>query len=55
VVSSPALETLGWLAGIALLMVAALWTKRVLSRLEGAFFALSEIIRLILGILDFVG
>jgi cation:H+ antiporter len=51
VVSATALETLGWLAGITLLMVAALWTGRVLSRLEGALFALSEVARWILGIL----
>ncbi len=51
VVSATALETLAWLAGITLLMVAALWTERVLSRLEGAVFALSEIVRWILGVL----
>lgn len=51
VVSSTAIETLGWLAGVTLLMVAALWTGNVLSRLEGALFATSEIARWILGIL----
>ncbi|WP_207589747.1 calcium/sodium antiporter [Halomontanus rarus] len=51
VVNAAALETLAWLAGITLLMVAALWTRRVLSRLEGAVFALSEVARWILGIL----
>jgi len=50
-VSATALETLVWLAGITLLMVAALWTERVLSRLEGALFATSEVARWILGIL----
>ena len=51
VVSDTALETLAWLAGITLLMVAALWTGRVLSRLEGALFTTSEVVRWILGIL----
>ncbi|MFC7225241.1 calcium/sodium antiporter [Halalkalicoccus sp. GCM10025322] len=51
VVSGTALETLAWLAGITLLMVAALWTERVLSRLEGAFFATSEVVRWVLNIL----
>ncbi|SFL15642.1 cation:H+ antiporter [Halogranum rubrum] len=55
VVSSLALETLAWLAGISLLMVAALWTGRILSRLEGALLATSEIARWILGLLGLVG
>ena len=55
VVSATALGTLAWLAGIALLMVAALWTGRVLSRLEGALFTASEIARWILGILGLIG
>jgi cation:H+ antiporter len=54
-VSGTALETLVWLAGITLLMVAALWTKRELSRLEGALFTTSEIVRWILGIFGLVG
>lgn len=55
VVSGLALETLAWLAGISLLMVAALWTKRELSRKEGALFATSEIVRWILGIFGLLG
>lgn len=55
VVSGPALETLAWLAVISLLMVAALWTKRALSRLEGALFASSEVVRWILGVSGLVG
>jgi cation:H+ antiporter len=50
-VSVTALETLAWLAGITLLMVGALWTGRVLSRVEGALFTSSEIVRWVLGIL----
>ena len=51
VVSGTALGTLGWLAAITLLMVAALWTGRVLSRPEGGLFAASELARWVLGIL----
>ncbi|WP_336023076.1 calcium/sodium antiporter [Halobellus salinisoli] len=54
-VSGLALETVAWLAGISLLIVAALWTGRALSRLEGALFTTSEIARWILGILGLVG
>jgi cation:H+ antiporter len=43
--------TLAWLAGISLLMVAALSTGRVLSRLEGSFFAGSELVRWVVGLL----
>jgi cation:H+ antiporter len=50
-VSATALETLAWLAGITLLVIAALWTGRVLSRVEGALFTTSEIARWVLGIL----
>ena len=54
-VNGPALETLAWLAGVTVLMVAALWTGRQLSRAEGTLFAGSEIGRWILGIMGFVG
>ncbi|MCT9096976.1 calcium/sodium antiporter [Haloarchaeobius sp. HME9146] len=54
-VSGLALQTFAWLAGISLLLVAALWTGRVLSRLEGALLATSEIVRWTLGILGIVG
>jgi cation:H+ antiporter len=49
-VSGPALETFAWLAVVSLLMVAALWTGRVLSRLEGVLFTSLEVVRWILGI-----
>ena len=45
-----AIETLAWLAVITVLVVAALWTDRVLSRREGALFTCSEILRWIVGI-----
>lgn len=51
VVSGIALETLAWLAVVSGLVVAALWTDRVLSRLEGALFTASEIGRWALGLL----
>jgi cation:H+ antiporter len=53
-VSGPALETLVWLAGISLLVVAALRTGRVLSRLEGALLVTSEIARWVLGVLGVI-
>jgi len=55
VVSGSALETLAWLATITVLMVAALWTKRQLSRVEGVLFAGSEVLRWMLGILGVLG
>ncbi|MGB9955967.1 sodium:calcium antiporter [Haloferax prahovense] len=51
VVSEAALGTFAWLVAVTLLIVAALWTGRALSRLEGAFFATSEVTRWILGLL----
>jgi cation:H+ antiporter len=54
-VSATALETLAWLFGISVLVVAALWTKRELSRLEGGFLAASELARWALGLLGIVG
>lgn len=53
--SGAALETLAWLAVISLLMVAALWTERELSRLEGGLFVVSELIRWVLGIVGRLG
>ncbi|MBV0900511.1 calcium/sodium antiporter [Haloarcula salina] len=49
-VSATALETLAWLSGVTILLVAALWTGRVLSRLEGAVFTASEIARWTVGL-----
>ncbi|GAA0209897.1 calcium/sodium antiporter [Halobaculum roseum] len=54
-VSANALETLAWLAGVTVLMVAALWTGRQLSRPEGALFAGSEIGRWVLGLFGLLG
>ncbi|MFC6736697.1 sodium:calcium antiporter, partial [Halolamina salina] len=42
---------LAWLAAVSLVMVAALWTGRELSRLEGGLFAGSEVVRWVLGLL----
>ncbi|ELZ76803.1 calcium/sodium antiporter [Haloferax volcanii] len=50
-VSASALGTFAWLVAVTLLIVAALWTGRVLSRVEGAFFATSEVTRWILGLI----
>jgi cation:H+ antiporter len=50
-VSPSALSTLAWLVGISLLVVAALWTGRELSRAEGGLFAGSELVRWALGLL----
>jgi cation:H+ antiporter len=54
-VSGTALETLAWLAVVSVLMVAALWTKRQLSRIEGALFVGSELCRWALSILRVFG
>jgi cation:H+ antiporter len=54
-VSGTALETLAWLAAVTVLMVAALWTKRQLSRIEGALFAGSELCRWVLSLLRVFG
>ncbi|UIP00678.1 calcium/sodium antiporter [Halobaculum sp. CBA1158] len=54
-VSPAALETLAWLAVVSLVMVAALWTGRVLSRSEGALFVGSEVARWTLGLLGRFG
>ncbi|ELZ55306.1 MULTISPECIES: sodium:calcium antiporter [unclassified Haloferax] len=50
-VSASALGTFAWLVVVTLLIVAALWTGRVFSRVEGAFFATSEVTRWILGLI----
>lgn len=54
-VSGAALETTAWLAVTSVVMVAALWTGRNLSRLKGALFAISEAVRWVLGLLGLVG
>jgi cation:H+ antiporter len=55
VVSATAMETLAWLTVVTVLMIAALWTGRKLSRPEGAAFTGSEIARWLLGLLDLIG
>jgi cation:H+ antiporter len=50
-----ALESVAWLTVLAVVMVAALWTGRQLSRPEGALFATSEVGRWVLGLLGLVG
>ncbi|WP_372913038.1 calcium/sodium antiporter [Salinigranum sp.] len=49
------LESVAWLLVVAVVMVAALWTGRQLSRPEGALFAASEVGRWVLGLLGLVG
>ena len=50
-VNGAVLESIAWLTAVAVLMVAALWTGRQLSRPEGGLFALSELVRWALGLL----
>jgi cation:H+ antiporter len=54
-VGGGALETTAWLVVVSVVMVAALWTGRKLSRPEGALFALSEAVRWVLGLLGLLG
>ncbi len=54
-VPAAALESLAWLTAVVGVFVAALWSGRKLSRAEGGLFALSEILRWILGLLGIVG
>ena len=49
------LESVAWLVAVVLVMVAALWTGRRLSRWEGGLFAASEVGRWVLGLLGLVG
>ncbi|MXR40589.1 calcium/sodium antiporter [Halobaculum sp. WSA2] len=50
-----ALESVAWLTVVTVVMVAALWTGRRLSRPEGGLFAASEVGRWVLGLLGLVG
>ncbi len=50
-VSGAALSTLAWLGAVTVLLVAALWTGRELSRAEGGLFAGSEVVRWVVGLL----
>ncbi|MFC5135591.1 MULTISPECIES: calcium/sodium antiporter [Haloferacaceae] len=55
ITSGAAVETGIWLVAVTVLMVAALWTGRRLSGIEGALFALSEGLRWVLGLLRIFG
>jgi cation:H+ antiporter len=44
-VSGAALESMAWLTVLVVVMVAALWSGRELSRAESGLFALSEMVR----------
>lgn len=54
-VGGAAIEGLLWLSVITLVMVGALWSGRRLSRPEGGFFVLSELVRWTLGLLRIFG
>jgi cation:H+ antiporter len=54
-VGSAALENVAWLTVVAVVMVAALWSGRKLSRPEGGLFACSELARWALGLLGVLG
>ncbi|MFC7325410.1 calcium/sodium antiporter [Halorubrum rutilum] len=54
-VGPAAIETLLWLTVLTVLMVAALWSGRRLSRAEGALFVCSELARWTLGLLRIFG
>ncbi|GAB3417008.1 calcium/sodium antiporter [Haloparvum alkalitolerans] len=54
-VSGAAIETTLWLTAVTVLMVAALWSGRRLSRVEGALFACSEALRWVLGLFRVFG
>ena len=54
-VGGAAIETLGWLTVLTVVMVAALWSGRRLSRAEGVLFVCSELARWVLGLLRIFG
>jgi cation:H+ antiporter len=54
-VGGAALENVAWLTVVAVVMVAALWSGRKLSRPEGGLFASSELVRWALGLLGVLG
>jgi len=54
-VSGAALESMAWLTVLVVVMVAALWSGRKLSRAEGGLFALSELVRWTLGLAGITG
>ncbi|MFC6770948.1 sodium:calcium antiporter, partial [Halorubrum pallidum] len=54
-VGEAAIESLLWLTVLTVLMVAALWSGRRLSRSEGVLFVCSELARWVLGLLRIFG
>lgn len=54
-VGGAAIESMLWLAAVTVVMVGALWSGRELSRVEGGLFALSEIVRWVLGLFRVFG
>ncbi|UPV74437.1 calcium/sodium antiporter [Halorussus limi] len=54
-VSGAAIESMAWLTVVVVVMVAALWSGRRLSRAEGGLFALSEAVRWALGLAGITG
>ncbi|GAA0716926.1 cation:H+ antiporter [Halorubrum trapanicum] len=54
-VGGAAIETLAWLTVLTVVMVAALWSGRRLSRSEGVLFVCSELARWTLGLLRIFG
>jgi cation:H+ antiporter len=49
--TAPVTATVAWLTVVSVVMVAALWTGRKLSRAEGGLFAASEVVRWAAGLL----
>ena len=54
-VSGAALESMAWLTVLVVVMVVAIWSGRRLSRAEGGLFALSEVIRWVVGLTGITG
>jgi cation:H+ antiporter len=54
-IAGTAVESLAWLTVLTVVMVGSLWSGRRLTRLEGGFFAVSEIVRWILSLLRIFG
>jgi cation:H+ antiporter len=54
-VSGAALKSTAWLAVLVVVTVAALWSGRKPSRTERSLFALSAVVRWVLGLLGILG
>lgn len=54
-VGGAAIESTLWLVAISVVMVGALWSGRRLSRVEGALFVVSEVVRWVLGLFRIFG